>query len=586
MPRTKKFWGPLSYLNKKKKAAPKKKKSVSGRIGRAVAKSVAKSISTKPSASGPWHKGLATTGGAALGGLLGGPAGAAIGGIAGKIFSGITGFGDYKIKKNSLLHGSSPPMFANGQRANVIEHREFIGDVVGSVSFQNTSFAINPGLFASYPWLAQVAANYEQYRINGMVYEFKSTAGDAISSTNNALGTVIMATEYNSTNPSFASKAEMENYQFCTSSKPSVSFMHPIECSRGESTLTELYIRTGAVQTGQDKRFSDFGNFQIATQGMQADGITVGELWVTYSVTLLKPRIPNILSELPLMDHYSFTSSEVSSIGGSNPFGTTPSTSVPKLPQPGGTIGTMITSANSIQFPGYPSNPAPFISGDRFMLIYLIRGPGGTTWTTPLTFTLGAAFNAVNLIDKDTTSVFNISATTVTTDSIGIRCIVRNSTVASLATQLIVSVAGTLPSAGTVVNCDLFILSLNEGSTLLETYDRRFKGQGKGVIANGFTSKPIEPPKCIGDSELLKQLVDAIKNPSSLSLVPSEKEESKEEKVEYYDEEDLKKSVETMSLEDAKSLLLELNKKFSTPPKENKEEKKPEKGDSSKGWFG
>lgn len=38
------------------------------------------------------------------------------------------------------------------------------------------------------------------------MYEYKSTSGDAISSTNNALGTVVMSAEYNVVSPPFSTK--------------------------------------------------------------------------------------------------------------------------------------------------------------------------------------------------------------------------------------------------------------------------------------------------------------------------------------------------------------------------------------------
>lgn len=445
---------------------------------------VAKSAPASAGASdSPWHKGLATGAGTLIGGALGGPAGAAIGGAAGKLFSAITGFGDYTIKENSILSGTSPPMFESGQRVNVIEHREFIGDVLGSIAFQNTSFSINPGLFASFPWLAQVAANYEQYHINGMVYEFKSTAGDAVSSTNNAMGTVIMATEYNSLNPAFTSKAEMENYQFCTSAKPSVSFLHPIECAKSESTLTELYMRTGEVPSGADKRFYDFGNFQIATQGMQANGITVGELWVTYSVTLIKPRIPSALSQLPLQDHYSWNADELATVSTGAPLGSGHTALIPKLPTSGSTIASRIISGTVIQLPGYPSQPAPFITDDRFMIFMSVRGPGGTTYTNHISYTLGAAFTEFKGLDQAASSESFLANTTVTNDSWSMRMFYRNSTAGANITDFQLTVSGTMPAGGTE-NLDLYIIQLNPGTSPLL---KPTMGQiGKGVLRVGM----------------------------------------------------------------------------------------------------
>jgi hypothetical protein len=136
--------------------------------------------------------------------------------------------------------------------------------------------------------LNPIAHSFQQYEIKGMVFEFLSTSANALNSTNTALGTVFMVTNYDSVAPPFASRKEMENTEFCSVTRPSRSMIHPIECKPQLTTLQTLYIR-GEVDTDFDIRFYDFGRFQIATEGMQAAGVEIGELWVSYDIELLKP---------------------------------------------------------------------------------------------------------------------------------------------------------------------------------------------------------------------------------------------------------------------------------------------------------
>lgn len=233
-------------------------------------------------------------GGTLLGGLVGQPS---MGGQAGSWLSNVTGFGDYQVTSNSLITapvsmGTGVPNFAGNSRSIRIKHREFIGDITSSVAFALTSFAINPGNPLLFPLLSTMATCTQQYRFHGLLFEFCSSSADALNSTNTALGTVIMATNYNVARPNFASKIEMEQSEFSCRTKPSESLLHPIECDPSEAVLSELYIRTGQLPSGQDQRFYDLGNFQIATVGMQA-AATIGELWVTYDVELLKFRMPS-----------------------------------------------------------------------------------------------------------------------------------------------------------------------------------------------------------------------------------------------------------------------------------------------------
>lgn len=243
---------------------------------------------------------------------IGEKVGKTLGGLAQKAIKFITGFGDYDghvavpsypIKRNVLLEETnSPPVVMNGGHEFIIRHREYIGEVTATTTanqpsvFEIKKYSLNPGDSNTFPWLSTVAQNFEQYELQGTLFCFKSMYSDAVINNSGSLGTVIMATEYNAASPPFPNKLAMENYEYAQSCKPSLSMMHPIECDRHLSVLSDLYIRRPYQDIyGQDIKTYDFGNFYIATQGIPqtsaAATVTLGELWVTYQVRLLKPKI-------------------------------------------------------------------------------------------------------------------------------------------------------------------------------------------------------------------------------------------------------------------------------------------------------
>jgi hypothetical protein len=232
------------------------------------------------------------------GGILGAPGvGSQIGKYAGRAVGWITGTGDYVTNYDQITQNACITPSFSGADFTVISRKEYLGDVVSgplvgtATGFSLTSYPLNPAQTSAFPWLASIAANYEQYDIMGMVYEFKSTSGDA-TGVNTSLGSVVMATQYDPTKPIFQSKLEMEDYFFSTTCKPSSSMLHAIECKNSLSPTTGiLYTRSGAL-TGTDLRWTDFGKFSIATQGMPNAGTNLGELWVSYKVKLMKPRLP------------------------------------------------------------------------------------------------------------------------------------------------------------------------------------------------------------------------------------------------------------------------------------------------------
>lgn len=237
---------------------------------------------------------LALRGAGGLGGaILGNPA---AGYNAGAGISKWLGMGDYSLTQNSVIEKAAkgvPFMHKSGQTTR-IQHREFISDVVASStvgSFFNQQFPINPGQALTFPWLATVAQQYQEYEFKGLVFHYISTSGESVASTNTALGSVIMATQYRSTALPFTTKVGMLNEYFSTDSKPSEDFCHPVECDPRENPFQVQYVRTGIVPFGEDEKMYDLGTLNLATVGYPSASANLGELWVTYDIELRKPQL-------------------------------------------------------------------------------------------------------------------------------------------------------------------------------------------------------------------------------------------------------------------------------------------------------
>lgn len=238
------------------------------------------------------YRSMPTPGAALAGGKLGGYMGGHVGDMTEKLAMRAVGRGRYTINYNSII-GNVPSIRNSKGRegATIVRHKEYIGDVVSSRGF-NPQYVlpINAAQSATFPWLSQIAANYEQYEIQGMLFEFVSSSGDTTSGST-ALGEVVMSTQYNSVEPPFTNKQQMLNQEFAVSAKPSVNSIHPIECAPKQTTLELLYCRVGAPAANTDIRLYDLANFTLATVGQQDDGNNIGELYVTYEICLLKPKL-------------------------------------------------------------------------------------------------------------------------------------------------------------------------------------------------------------------------------------------------------------------------------------------------------
>jgi hypothetical protein len=240
--------------------------------------------------------------GSKLSTMFGIPYASGVGKWLGSGIGQIFGSGDYQMvgshpSYNVLTNGNQIPKFSTGRQTNIVCHREYLGDIIGTASFNNTVYPLNPGLVQTFPWLSTVAQNYQEYRFHGLIFEFRPMITDFV--TGGAPGTVIMATNYNADTPRYTSKQEMENSEFAVSVKPTQDLIHGVECARPQTVQPISYVRTGLPPSGQDFKNYDLGTFQFATQSNPVQNL--GELWVSYCVEFLKPVLStdtggNILS--------------------------------------------------------------------------------------------------------------------------------------------------------------------------------------------------------------------------------------------------------------------------------------------------
>ncbi|QMW68684.1 capsid protein [Crucivirus-163] len=205
------------------------------------------------------------------------------------------GWGSYKVNMNSLTvpEGNSPAsMHSNGMITRIC-HREYFGDVISSSSagaFKLDSYKMQPGAPDMFPWLSDIAPNFQKYRIRGAIVEFKSGSGDAITGTNTALGEIICSTNYNTVDPNFTSRNQMENTQYCSSAKPSVSFVHVIECDPSLQAQENLYTSSSTTPiTGLNGNDINWCNVQVASIGCQGTNVNLGSLYITYDIELIQP---------------------------------------------------------------------------------------------------------------------------------------------------------------------------------------------------------------------------------------------------------------------------------------------------------
>lgn len=242
----------------------------------------------------------------------------------GRWVGSMTGTGDYVAPDGSLVIAPDPPRMVAEKDGVIITHREYLGDLISSSSantFKIQSFGLNPGDPVTFPWLSRVCQeNFQQYRFEQLMFEFRSFSADALNSTNTALGAVFACVNYDYSDADLNSRISVENTDWARSAKPSESFLVPIECDPKQTGLNSglLYVLNQAiVPSNADPKTYYLGKMFIGSTGAQGTNVNFGSIYVSYRVKLYKP-----LMTRPLSSALIFTEAR-NTVDASNAFGTT-----------------------------------------------------------------------------------------------------------------------------------------------------------------------------------------------------------------------------------------------------------------------
>jgi len=298
----------------------------------------------------------------------------------------IFGSGDYTMvgpqpSNNVLTNGAQIPKFTTNKNTSVISHREYLRDITGTTAFTVQPFALNPGVSSTFPWLANIAQGFQEYRFLGCIFEFRSLITDFVTS--GSPGVIVLSTNYNADAPIFDTKQEMENAEYSVAVKPTMNLIHGIECEFQQTVMPTKYVRSGSLPSGQDYKNYDLGNFQVATQGNPNQ--LLGELWVSYVVEFSKPILPKDVFGTAIGAHIQRSAASTS-----NPLGATFTLARGSL--------TTTSYTNGFTFQGQP--------GNEYTVTVVWLWPVAVSATVPaVTTTTNLAFYSTPQYSNGTNSV-------------------------------------------------------------------------------------------------------------------------------------------------------------------------------------
>lgn len=162
-----------------------------------------------------------------------------------------------------------------------IRNRELVMNVNGSTLFALTKISCNPGLVATFPWLAQEANRWEQYRFRSLTFRYITRTSTS------TVGSVILSPEYNVRDVAPTNEQTATNTQDAVEDVPWKDIVMRLN-PRAMHELGPRKLIRSAMVAGELNTY-DVASVYVCTIGMTGTD-QVGKLWVEYDVEFFVPQ--------------------------------------------------------------------------------------------------------------------------------------------------------------------------------------------------------------------------------------------------------------------------------------------------------
>jgi len=230
-----------------------------------------------------------------------------------------------------------------------------------------------------------------------LVFSYETEAYTA-SGSNVSAGKVILATNYDPSDAAFTTDQQMEDYSNSDRGAPYCEIVHDVlggDHSLKNEPLKNYFVNSSAntqAPTGDSSqgKFYTIGNFQLGCQGNASASAEIGELYVTYSFTMIRPKQQTPLGQNLVCAHVVEGAAATAAAAGSAFLGTTAG-----LVRSGSTLNVVATKSTF-------SLPAL----GRYLVSAVFQG----SVTVNATFSPGANIsNATILVDNSLSEVAGTS---------------------------------------------------------------------------------------------------------------------------------------------------------------------------------
>lgn len=265
------------------------------------------------------------------------------------------------VARQRIVKTGAPKMMTQRNGDCLISHREYIQDITANTgspsTFQATQFVLNPGQVATFPWLSNVAKNFESYRFRKLKFHYETEAPSSLG------GSLVQSVDYDATDAAPLTKQQAMAYRNAVRSAPWEPCCHT-SAREDMAKQKSYFVRPGAQPANTDIKMYDTGNLFVCTQNVTTASAVCGELYVEYDVELLTPIWENLTGTSG-----SLQANGTAGQAAATPFGTSTINGV-------GQIQTTVNAATPLVV-----NVSGLVVGQEYVAAGLITGTVMSGWT-------------------------------------------------------------------------------------------------------------------------------------------------------------------------------------------------------------
>jgi hypothetical protein len=203
------------------------------------------------------------------------------------------------VRSVAVAYGSEQKYMDSAPRR--LRHTEFIGEVEANDSFQVKSYALNPGLEKTFPWLYKQARGWQFYRFNKLTVRFVTR------SPSDTPGSVIYVIDYRSQDPKPETESQATNAYGSREGPVWRNLSQGLDLKT--ASLVTKWKQVRAATTSEDLINFDVGRLHVCTVGL--DGTVapaqkaIGKLYLDFEVEFQTPELNDVDSQKKMTRSHS-----------------------------------------------------------------------------------------------------------------------------------------------------------------------------------------------------------------------------------------------------------------------------------------